>query len=87
MKHNSFQNYLIIYYLSPEGHGYNFNPNKSYIDGFVILANSMYGRIGKSTKEEVHYVEEMIIHPEYVCTIQILTIKLRLNLTLCVFLQ
>ena len=68
MKYNSFQNSLIIYYLSPEGHGYNFNPNKGYIDGFVILANSMYGRIGKSTKEEVHYVEEMIIHPEYVCT-------------------
>ena len=51
-----------------EGHGYTFNPNKGYVDGLVILANSMYGKIGKSAEEKIYYVKEVIIHPEYVCT-------------------
>ena len=52
---------------NPEECGYHFNSNKGYFDGFVILANSMYGKIGKSAEEKIHYVKEVIIHPEYVC--------------------
>ena len=52
---------------NPEECGYHFNPNKGYFDGFVILANSMYGKIGKSAEEKIYYVKEVIIHPEYVC--------------------
>ena len=59
-----------------EGHGYTFNPNKGYVDGLVILANSMYGKIGKSFKEKVHFIKEMIIHPEYVCNLIVLKINL-----------
>ena len=56
----------------------------------MVLANSMYNRIGKSANEEVHFVEKMITHPEYVCTLKIFTIKFQLNaelnLPLCFFL-
>ena len=44
----------------------------------------MYNRLGKSANEEVHRVEKMIIHPEYVCTLKIFTIKFQLN-ALCFF--
>ena len=62
-----FQIFWWFTICNPEGDGYHFNPNKGYVDGFVILASSMYGKIGKSDKEKIHYVKEIIIHPEYVC--------------------
>ena len=56
----------------------------------MVLANSMHDIIGKSANEEIHFVEKMIIHPEYVCTQKIFTIKFQLNaelgLPLCFFL-
>ena len=42
----------------------------------MVLANSMYNRLGKSANEEVHFVEKMIIHPEYVCNLMVLKINL-----------
>ena len=36
----------------------------------------MYGKIGKSFKEKVHFIKEMIIHPEYVSNLIVLKINL-----------
>jgi hypothetical protein len=48
-----------------KGEKFPFDAKKGYVDGLVILANSVYSQRGKSTKEKIHNITEFIYHPKY----------------------
>ena len=48
-----------------------YTPGMIYGDlmkGLTIISNSKYSRLGKSPMQNVHLVEEIMIHPKYVST-------------------
>ena len=44
------------------------NQNDDLMKGLTIISNSKYSRLGKSPMQNVHHVEEIMIHPKYVST-------------------
>ena len=42
--------------------------NGELMKGLTIISNSKYSRFGKSPRQNVHHVEEIMIHPKYVST-------------------
>jgi hypothetical protein len=49
-----------------------YNNEKGHWDGVLILSNSVYSQIGKSSQEETHFVEKIINHPNYASKIDLL---------------
>ena len=39
---------------------------KGYVDELRILSHTMYGRMGITFFEQQHFVEQIIIHPDFV---------------------
>ena len=44
------------------------NQNDDLMKGLTIISNSKYSRLGKSPMQNLHHVEEIMIHPKYVST-------------------
>ena len=44
------------------------NKDKFTLKGLTIISNSKYSRLGKSPMQNLHHVEEIMIHPKYVST-------------------
>ena len=42
--------------------------NGNLMKGLTVISNSKYSRLGKSPMQNVHHVEEIMIHPKYVST-------------------
>ena len=51
--------------------------NGDLMKGLTIISNSKYSRSGKSPMQNVHHVEEIMIHPKYVSTSKINSILIK----------
>ena len=69
-----------------KGEKFPFDAKKKYVDGLVILANSMYSQRGKSTKEKIHIITETIIPQDYasekLCNNWLIETNTLINITL-----